>query len=585
MPGKLKTKIFKQNFLQGAVVLMVATILVKVIGALFKIPLMNMIGGIGMGYFNAAYQLFNPLYTLAVAGMPIATARMVAESVAGGRQREARKIMKISRAIFLVMGIAVFILMAAGSGLFVKAIQNPNALWSVLALAPAVLFGCIMSSYRGYYQGLRNMFPTAISQVIEAIVKLLAGIFCAYLFIRIGESQYAANGIVFGVECANLEQAELATLPFAAAGAVFGVTLSTLAGAVYLAIRHRKLGDGMSEEELVMSGRPANSDVIFKKLIKLAVPICLGALAMNITSLIDLVSIMNRLNRALDKDMAAILAMYGNNISAEFDKKEIATYLYGIFSTMPTTLFNLIPAITVTFGTSVLPNITAAWTEGNRKALKKNVDASLRITSIIAMPAALGMAVLARPILATLFSSRMAEVEIAVPMLQVMGIGIIFIGMMSPCNSILQGIGRVDLPVKYMLLGATFKLLINFIFVAIPGINIQAAPYGTLVCYIIIAVFSLRGLSRETKIKINLWGIFVKPLFAGIICAVSARLVYILLASFTGIKVATFGSIAVAAVVYAVVLLLAKVITKNDVLMLPKGEKIAKTLEKLHWIG
>ena len=185
MPGKLKTKIFKQNFLQGAVVLMVATILVKVIGALFKIPLMNMIGGIGMGYFNAAYQLFNPLYTLAVAGMPIATARMVAESVAGGRQREARKIMKISRAIFLVMGIAVFILMAAGSGLFVKAIQNPNALWSVLALAPAVLFGCVMSSYRGYYQGLRNMFPTAISQVIEAIVKLLAGIFCAYLFIRI----------------------------------------------------------------------------------------------------------------------------------------------------------------------------------------------------------------------------------------------------------------------------------------------------------------------------------------------------------------------------------------------------------------
>jgi len=128
---------------------MIATILVKVIGALFKIPLMNMIGGIGMGYFNAAYQLFNPLYTLATAGMPIATARMVAESVASGRYKDARKIMKISRAIFIVMGVAVFILMAAGSGLFVKAIQNPNALWSVLALAPAVLFGCVMSPSRG----------------------------------------------------------------------------------------------------------------------------------------------------------------------------------------------------------------------------------------------------------------------------------------------------------------------------------------------------------------------------------------------------------------------------------------------------
>ncbi|MBE6883462.1 MAG: polysaccharide biosynthesis protein [Ruminococcaceae bacterium] len=585
MPGKFGTKRLKQNFLQGAVVLMIATILVKVIGALFKIPLMNMIGGIGMGYFNAAYQLFNPLYTLATAGMPIATARMVAESVASGRYKDARKIMKISRAIFIVMGVAVFILMAAGSGLFVKAIQNPNALWSVLALAPAVLFGCVMSSYRGYYQGMRNMFPTAISQVIEAVVKLLAGIFFAFIFIRIGESQYAAGGVVFGVECANLEQAELATLPYAAAGAVFGVTLSTLAGAIYLAIRHRILGDGVTEDELRYSPRTDKSDVIFKKLIKLAIPICLGALAMNITSLIDLVSIMNRLNRALDKDMVAVLTMYGSNISAEFDQKEIATYLYGIFSTMPTTLFNLIPAITVTFGTSVLPNITAAWTAGNRKALKKNVDASLRITSIIAMPAAFGMAVLARPILATLFSTRMAEVEIAVPMLQVMGIGIIFIGMMSPCNSILQGIGRVDLPVKYMLLGASFKLLINFIFVAIPSINIQAAPYGTLVCYIVIAVCSLRGLSRETGVKLNLWGIFVKPMFAGVVCAVVARLVYILLANFAGVKVSTVGAIAAAALVYVVVLLLAKVITKNDVLMLPKGEKIAKTLEKLHWIG
>ncbi len=576
----------RQNFLQGAVVLMVATILVKLIGALFKIPLMNMIGGIGMGYFNAAYQLFNPLYTLATAGMPIATARMVAESVANGRYKDARKIMKISSAIFIVMGVAVFILMAAGSKLFTGAIKNPNALYSVLALSPAVLFGCVMSSYRGFYQGMRNMYPTAVSQVIEAVTKLLAGMLLAFIFIRIGESQYASTGVVFGVTCANAEQAELATLPYAAAGAVFGVTLSTLAGAAYLMIRYRRFGDGITAEEISRSPHTENADSIFHRLVKLAVPICLGALALNITSLIDLVSIMNRLNRALDLDMAKLLAMYGDNISSEFDKGQIATYLYGVFSTMPMTLFNLIPAITVTFGTSVLPNITAAWTANSFRALKRNVDAALRITSIIAMPSGFGMAILARPILATLYSSRMAEVEIAVPMLQVMGIGVIFIAMMSPCNSILQGIGRVDLPVKYMLIGAAFKLAINFIFVAIPGINIQAAPYGTLVCYIVIAALSIRGLVRETGVKLNLWGIFVKPMFAGAICAGAARLAYLLFASFIrSVKVSTLAAIVVAAAVYAVVLLLAKIITKNDILMLPQGEKIAKRLEKLHWIG
>ena len=576
----------RQNFLQGAVVLMAATILVKVIGALFKIPLMNMIGGIGMGYFNAAYQLFNPLYTLATAGMPIATARMVAESVANGRYKDARKIMKISTAIFLVMGVAVFILMAAGSKLFVGAIKNPNALYSVLALSPAVLFGCVMSSYRGFYQGMRNMYPTAISQVIEAVTKLIAGMLFAYIFIRIGEAQFAGGGTVFGVVCENAEQAELATLPYAAAGAVFGVTLSTLAGAVYMMIRYKRFGDGITAEEILRSPHTEDANSIFHRLVRLAVPVCLGALALNITSLIDLVSIMNRLNRALDRDMATLLAMYGDNISSEFDKSQIATYLYGVFSTMPMTLFNLIPAITVTFGTSVLPNITAAWTANNFKALKKNIDAALRITSIIAMPAGFGMAMLSRPILATLYSSRMAEVEIAVPMLQVMGIGVLFIAMMSPCNSILQGIGRVDLPVKYMLIGAAFKLMINFIFVAIPGINIQAAPYGTLVCYIIIAVLALRGLVRETKVKLNLWSIFVKPLMAGAVCGGAARLAYLLLSSFiSSVKISTLLSIAVAAAVYAVVLLLAKVITKSDILMLPKGEKIAKRLEKLHWIG
>ena len=166
----------KQNFLHGALILMSATVIVKIIGYFFKVPLKGIIGVSGFGYFNAAYGLFNTLYALSVAGMPIAVSRMVAQNMQQGRYRDVRKIKRLSTVSFLCTGLLGTLLMFAGAGPYVRFAENPNAFLAVFVMAPAIFFVCVSSSYRGYYEGLRNMYPTAWSQISEALVKLACGL-------------------------------------------------------------------------------------------------------------------------------------------------------------------------------------------------------------------------------------------------------------------------------------------------------------------------------------------------------------------------------------------------------------------------
>lgn len=575
----------KQNFLHGALILVVGTIIVKIIGAVYKIPITNLLGGTGFGYFNTAYNLFNPIYALAVAGLPVAVARMVSENMAKKRYRDIRRIMGISSSLFFVTGSIGLIIMLLGSNLFVKMVGNQEALVSVLVMAPSVFFCCIMSAYRGYYEGMRNMYPTAISQIIEAVAKLIFGVALAYLMIHIGLNQYETTKMVFGKAVSSLEEAKQAVLPYASAGAIGGVTLSTFVGALYLWIRHRIRGDGISKEEMRASPAPRSSKTLTRQLIRIAIPVCLGALVLNLTSLIDLTTLMNRMQTAMNRNSAEFLKMYQGLIPAGMEQSRIPNYLYGSYNAA-LTIFNLVPAITTTFGVSALPNVASAWAVRNLQATKRNVESVLRVTSLIAVPAGLALFALSGPILSLLFPSRPQEAAIAAPMLQVLGIAVIFVSMATPINSILQAIGQEKLPVRFMLVGGSLKLIINFIFVAIPGINIHSAPYGTVACYAFIVLAALIALSKCTGIRINFLSVFVKPLVAGGLCAASAWVSHSLLGKVIGSpSIVTVLAILIGVFVYALSILLIRGIARDDVAMLPKGEKIAKILEKRGLIG
>lgn len=569
----------KQNFLHGALILMSATVIVKIIGYFFKVPLKGIIGVSGFGYFNAAYGLFNTLYALSVAGMPVAVARMVAQNMQQGRFRDVRKIKRLSTIAFLCAGLLGSLLMLAGAGPYVRLAQNPNAFLSVFVMSPAIFFVCASSSYRGYYEGLRNMYPTAWSQVLEALVKLVCGLLFACAAIRMGMEEYEGSGTVFGALVSTPEQARLAVLPYGAAGAILGIVVSTAAGSLFLWAYNRRRGDGISAQMLEQAVPAATGKEILKQLWTIAVPICLGALALNITTLIDVSSLTNRLSTALANGEEALLSMYDGILPADMPREEIPNYLFGAYN-MSVTLFNLIPALTTTFGVSALPAVTAAWTSQNRRMLQKNIESVWRVTSMIAFPAGFGICALAEPILTLVYQADPASIPIAAPILRVLGIAAIFVALSSPTNSMLQAIGRVKVPVRLMLIGGFLKLAVNFSLVPIPSVNIQGAPFGTLLCYMTIICISVPTLCRAAGVRLRFGKVFLKPLFAGALCGITAWAGYGLLSRVAGNTISTSFSILAAGIVYVVVLFLTHGVEKYDILMLPKGEKIAKLLEK-----
>ncbi len=572
-----------QSLVEGAAILTFGTILVKVIGAVFKIPLGNVIGEAGMGYFSAAYALYLPVYTLSAAGFPSALSRQVAENVAMGRYKDARKVHRVAQRVFLITGILGFIAMSAGGFIYIKFV-DPDSIYSVLAMSPSVFFCCMMASYRGYYEGLRNMTPTAVSQVIEALGKLFIGLGLAVGIMYYGEYTFHNNLTAYGVTVNTLEQAHIASYPYAAAGSLAGIAIGSLLGLVYMLIHQKKRGDDITEEELASSPAPHTSREILKTFFTIGIPIAMGVLVLNITQIIDAITIQNRLEGI---DPAMLRGIYGQLLDSVTDDK-IPNFLYGAYN-FGINLYNLVPYITQALGVSALPTLAAAWAIHRKSKIHSSINSVIKISVLIGFPAGLGICALAGPILELLYPGKPAAV-IAVPMLRVLGVMVLFGALVTPINSMLQAVGRQKVPVYLMLIGASIKLLMNFTLVGIPEINIKGAPIGSISCYMFIVVVSLVILYRRAKIKPDIITTFIKPLFASVLCAASAWAVNGLLTSMlhsdsriVGALI-TVAAIVVAVAVYTFVILLIKGITKEDILMLPKGEKIVNVLEKRNLI-
>ena len=396
----------KQSFLHGALILTLAVVVVKLIGMLFKVPLNWIITEEGMGYFGTAYNFYSPIFSLATAGFPIAISKMVSENYAKGNFRDIRQIHRASIPIFLVTGGAGFLVMFFGAKIYVGVIDNPLSLYAMLALSPAILFSCLSSIYRGYYEGLRNMYPTAFSEVIEALGKLILGLSAAYLILQIGLEEFRAAGTVFGETVVAAPggapteaEATSLLLPFAAAGAIFGVTFGSLLSFLYLFFYHKIKGDGVTLAQIKTSPKPRSVGKTAKQLIKTAIPIGIGAIAINVAGLIDTTFLQTRIKSIVDTDAATLFALYAGKIpEVNLQKPEsVPNFLYGCY-TNALTLYMLVPSITQAFGISALPSMTTAWTRGERGEIKSSMEAVLRISALFSLPAGLGLTALAMPL-------------------------------------------------------------------------------------------------------------------------------------------------------------------------------------------
>ncbi|MDD6146549.1 MAG: polysaccharide biosynthesis protein [Oscillospiraceae bacterium] len=582
----------KQSLLTGAGVLAIATVIVKLIGAVYKIPLTNLLTPEGYGYFTGAYAIYNPLYAISMAGLPVAVSKMVSQNVEFGRIKDAQRIFHVSRRLFFIVGLAgttILMLIAYPYSVMVK---SPMNFVSVMAVAPCVLFCCMMSSFRGYYEGLKNMTPTGVSQVIEAAVKLAFGLSATYVCFNHWLSTYRERAVdgaatVFGTEVKNEAEALAVMYPYAAAVAILGVTLGSMLGLLYLYIRYKRHGFGFTREEIVNSPSPESDKTIRKNLIRIAAPVALSSVVLNISNMIDDLTIRSRLAYAIESGSEIIKNMYGASLTASQTLDEgIHNYLYGTHGAV-LNIKNLIPTITLTLGISAIPALTSAWAAKNKKEIKGTIETVLRVTMMIAMPAGLGIAAIPGPILEILYSSRQDMIPIAEPMLRVYGLGIFLFAATSPMTNMLQAVGRMDIPIKSIALGSCAKILLNYILIGNPNININGAPISTTVCYIIIFAVNLYYLLKVTGVKISFLSVYLKPFISAALCGIVAFASNWLISEKLMIDSRLVGIVAIGlgGITYVVTLLLLKGVAKDDVEMLPKGEKIAKVLAKFGLLG
>lgn len=474
---------------------MVSAVIAKALGALFKIPLTNMLGGVGMSYFSCAYSLFMPVYALTVTGLSSAVARMTAKSMALGMYDNIKRIRRTAMLIFsafgLVGSIAVFLL-AKPFSLFSSG--GTESALAVAMIAPSVFFGCVTAVERGYYEGMSNMYPTAISQAVEGIVKVGAGLWlCGYVNIHSREI------MTYFPEITD-------TRAISAAAGILGVTLSSVGAMLFFAVMSIFRKKYTGGESMVMSHRD-----ISRELISTALPTGISAVVTNLTAIIDMWTIIG------------CISYFGcrQEMPSGIAEDDIPNFIYGSFAGIALTVFNLVPSVTNMLGKGILPCITEAWAEGDKSALRHHTLQALLTASIIAIPCAFGLGVLSPKILLFLFARQNEEAEICINSLRLLMPGMVCLCVSFPLFSMLQAIGKASVPLKIMLLGTVIKLVGNLLL--IPFMGADGAAVSTSVCYVVILAVSLAVYIKSTGISISVMP-FISVVYAGLLCGATAYL-------------------------------------------------------------
>ncbi len=562
----------------GAFLLSISTFAVKIIGAVFRIPITNMIGIEGLGYFGTAYNLYFIVYSLTSSGIAIAVSKLVAENRALGRRDNIRLIVRYAFLLFLVVGIIGAISMYIAAPYFASYIHNEGALLCIYAITPSVFFGCVIAVFRGYYQGMSDMIPTAMSQIFEAVVKLVFGWALCFLTVEYAYKMQRENKPFFGMNLLSKEHAAEVVLPYAAAAAMFGITISVALSALYLFFRYR--GDAALKR---VRANKSGYNPSFK-ILKIAIPISLGAVIANITGTIDLATIMDSLETLTLTDSEYLLSVYGDNILQSGEIGDLPNLLYGAYQ-VAFNFLNLIPSMTIAFGIAIIPVISKAAAEKNTLRIEQGTQSVARLVMTIAAPAGVCVAVLAKPIMFLLYPSKINEVTLSGELLSILAVSIVFICLSMPLASILQGLGRTDVPIKIMVTSAFLKLFINDRLIKIPTLNIYGAAIGTLVSFSFVFVALLVAVRLISNVSISVNSVFIKPIVSALFSGVSCYFSYNLMLESFGNIISVMFSMLISMAIYIILFAFFRGFHKSDLKMLPHTEKIIKVLEKLRLLS
>ena len=621
----------KQNtFFGGAAILAVGILVVKLIGMFYKIPLTNIIGEQGNADFNNAYYIYSVLLTISTAGLPVAVSKLVSEANALGRHNQVRRTFQLSLSLFLGLGLVSFLVMYFRADALAGLMNDTKAAAGIRALAPAVVCVGCLAALRGYSQGHLNMTPTSVSQIIEALCKLVVGLALAYWLIKAGQPA-----------------------DMAAAGAITGVTVGTMVALVYMVLNYafkQAGGHRLGQDEA------ESASVILRDILRIAIPITLSSSMVGIVTVIDSSLVQGQIQRtllenpdswtlyagfvdfapleqalaawkeALPAGAAATLAALNEQVEqanppvAALALKEaiqaVSRTLYGNYSGA-LNIYNLPTSLMAAVTAAVIPAVSGALARRDRRGAAKVAGSAKRISALVDFPIGVGLFVLGTPIIRLLFTKLNAN--LAGPLLSTLGLATVFVCMMLVCNSILQAHGFVSLPVLVMIVGGALKIFTNYNLVGRPSVGIYGAPAGNILCFGLCLALDLILIARVIPRRPRYLEIFLKPFIASLLMGGAAWAVYglgskiamtlgkksleaalaagkdpgglgamlcaldraagqVLGLSRTGNALMTLGAIGIAVIVYGVLAVALRAISRDDLALMPKGDKIARLL-------
>lgn len=462
----------RQSLLKGTFVLGLAGIVAKFLGLFFRWPLIMLIGDEGVGYYQMSYPLY--MFFVAIAsGIPVAVSKMVSEKNALGDNEGLFQVLKEALILMAFMGIGTTVILYVFSAQIIRFLKwDPKSYYSLLAISLAPTFISIMSAYRGFFQGLQNMNPTAVSQVIEQLGRVVVGVGLAYMLLPKG-------------------------IEYSAAGAAFGAAAGGMLGGMYLISKYIKVRKSYNIK------RVKSNEGILWRLIYIAIPISLGATVGTIMSLIDSVLVPQKL------------------LEAGFTYKD-STILYGQLTGKASVLVNLPLTLSMALCASIVPIIAETYVLGRKFEVKNKVEIAVKISSVIALPSLAGLFFLAYPIMSLIFPGHNEGYEI----LQYLSISIPFIVLAQTSTAILQATGHYIRPVINLIIGCIIKVILTIALVSIPKINIYGAVIATISAYVVSSLLNMISLNRKLGISTNYNEAIVKPAYASIIMIIGVLISY-----------------------------------------------------------
>lgn len=538
-----KVKDKKESFMKGVLILMLSQVIIKLLGLVYKLYLTNRegFGDAGNAIYSGGYQIYALLLTISSIGVPNAISKLVSEKLAIGDERGAYKIFKISFAIFAIIGFICSSFMFLGANYIAnQMLEIPEAELTIVALSPAIFFVAIISVIRGYFNGRERVSVTAKSQTMEQIFKTVLTV----VFVEIVAAISTTNTTIM------------------AAGANLATTVSIIISFIYLYVLYKQQSKEINRK-IRTNVRNEDTSVltIIKRILVVAVPITISAVILNLTKNIDSLTVVKGLKTFLTAEEAKIQ--------------------YGILSGKVDTLTMLPLSFNVAFTTALVPVVSSALAQNDVRTAKEKINFSILITILLGLPCTIGLCVFAEPIILLLFPNAPEGALL----LQITAITVFFTVVNQTINGALQGLGRVWIPAIAGLMGLAAKLILNLILVPNPKYGAAGAAFATVVNSIISCLIVYVILMKSINLKISMKKFLVKPIIATLMMAVCLLASYNLLNVIIGGRLAIILALCFAVAIYALSIIVLKVFSKEEICMLPVGDKMCKILEKLGIYG